>query len=246
VTITNSTVSGNTSGTQGGGIYNDDALTLTNSTVAGNTATAEGGGLYNAFTTTLLNTLIAGNTGTSPDLENSGFGLTASYSLIGSSTGHGITTDPTTGNQVGVDPKLGPLADNGGPTRTHALLAGSPAIDKATNTGCPATDQRGVTRPQPAGGVCDIGAYEAQPGDLINQLKQSVSGLGLPSGTANSLLSKLDDAIKLANAGKVKAACTSLQDFINGVTAQAGKKISPNDASALIAAANSIRSQLGC
>ena len=62
----------------------------------------------------------------------------------------------------------------------------------------------------------------------------------------NSLLSKLDDAIKLANAGKVKAACTSLQDFINGVTAQAGKKISPNDASALIAAANSIRSQLGC
>jgi CSLREA domain-containing protein len=246
VTITNSTISGNTSGAQGGGIYNDDQLTLTNSTISGNTAT-DGGGLFNAFSATLLNTIVAGNTGTSPDLASSGFAaLTASYSLIGSSAGHSITTDPATGNKVGVDPKLGALADNGGPTKTHALLAGSPAIDAATNTGCPATDQRGVTRPQPAGGVCDIGAFEAQPSDLINQLKQSVAGLGLPSGTANSLLSKLDDAIKLANAGKVKAACSSLQDFINAVMAQSGKKISPSDASALIAAANSIRSLLGC
>jgi hypothetical protein len=63
------------------------------------------------------------------------------------------------------DPKLGPLADNGGPTRTHALLPGSPAIDRGNTDVCSAdpvggVDQRGVTRPQ--GAACDIGAYESQ------------------------------------------------------------------------------------
>jgi len=53
---------------------------------------------------------------------------------------------------------LGPLAANGGPTPTHALLLGSPAFGAGTNTGCPATDQRGIVRPQ--GILCDIGAFE--------------------------------------------------------------------------------------
>jgi hypothetical protein len=63
------------------------------------------------------------------------------------------------------DPMLGSLADNGGPTQTIALQAGSAAIDQipATGAGCPQTDQRGVPRPQPAGGECDIGAYEYAP-----------------------------------------------------------------------------------
>jgi len=60
----------------------------------------------------------------------------------------------------GTDPNLGPLQDNGGPTFTHALLAGSPAIDVGSNADCPETDQRGVTRP--INGICDIGAYEYQ------------------------------------------------------------------------------------
>jgi hypothetical protein len=55
------------------------------------------------------------------------------------------------------DPKLGPLADNGGPTPTHALI-GSPAIDAADSSSCPSTDQRGA--PRPSGLACDIGAYE--------------------------------------------------------------------------------------
>jgi hypothetical protein len=59
---------------------------------------------------------------------------------------------------IGVNPLLGPLGDNGGPTRTHALGAGSPAIDAAGDA-CPATDQRGVARP--LGARCDIGSYEA-------------------------------------------------------------------------------------
>ena len=86
------------------------------------------------------------------------------------------------GNKVGsrsapLDPKLGSLADNGGPTRTHALLAGSPAIDAASTPDCPTTDQRGVLRPQRA--ACDIGSYERKkkgegPDDVVarRQLKK--------------------------------------------------------------------------
>ncbi len=66
-----------------------------------------------------------------------------------------------TTDQSFTDALLGPLADNGGPTLTHALGAGSPAIDAADAGACPATDQRGVARPQGAG--CDVGAFELIP-----------------------------------------------------------------------------------
>ena len=59
-----------------------------------------------------------------------------------------------------IDPRLGPLALNGGPTRTRALLPGSPAIDAASSSGCPQRDQRGIARPQ--GPACDIGSYERE------------------------------------------------------------------------------------
>jgi hypothetical protein len=63
-----------------------------------------------------------------------------------------------------IDPRLAPLASNGGPTKTHALLAGSPAIDRGDNSGAPAADQRGVARPRDGDGdgtsVVDIGAFE--------------------------------------------------------------------------------------
>ena len=66
------------------------------------------------------------------------------------------------GDKINANPKLGPLQNNGGTTWTHALLAGSPAIDGGTNSGCPATDQRGVSRPidgdHDGSAVCDIGA----------------------------------------------------------------------------------------
>jgi hypothetical protein len=81
------------------------------------------------------------------------------------SNGHNLDGDGTCGlgeptDLPGTDPLLGPLADNGGPSETHALLPGSPAIDAGPPT-CEATDQRGVPRPQEA--ACDIGAYERQP-----------------------------------------------------------------------------------
>ena len=79
------------------------------------------------------------------------------------SQGHNIDSGVTcgftaSGDMSSTGPLLGPLADNGGPTRTRALLLGSPAIDTADNAVCPATDQRGVARPQLA--ACDIGAFE--------------------------------------------------------------------------------------
>jgi hypothetical protein len=79
------------------------------------------------------------------------------------SGGHNLSSDSTCGFTAGGDlqntnPLLGPLATNGGPTPTYALLPGSPAFDTGPNTGCPATDQRGITRPQ--GIRCDIGAFE--------------------------------------------------------------------------------------
>jgi len=88
-----------------------------------------------------------------------------SYDCSGTITslGHNLeSADPcafaATGDLSNTNPLLGPLADNGGKTLTLALLPGSPAINAGTNVGCPATDQRGVPRPQ--FGTCDIGAYE--------------------------------------------------------------------------------------
>ena len=81
------------------------------------------------------------------------------------SGGHNILTDatcaPTGTDQVVGSALLGPLADNGGPTPTHELLPGSPALDAADPAFCPATDQRGVPRPQ--GPACDVGAFERMP-----------------------------------------------------------------------------------
>jgi hypothetical protein len=80
------------------------------------------------------------------------------------SQGNNLGSDATctffmaSGDQNSVDPQLGALQDNGGPTPTRALALTSPAVDGGTNIGCPATDQRGIARPQ--GARCDIGAYE--------------------------------------------------------------------------------------
>jgi CSLREA domain-containing protein len=165
--LTNSTVSGNVARVGGGmstpfddvfGSVND----LTNSTVAFNSATESGGGIAGFFR--LVNGLVARNTApTGPDvLSEKFFPVVARFSLLGDGSGSGLTNG-VDGNQVGsasapIDPRLGPLALNGGPTRTHALLLGSPAIDAASTPDCPTTDQRGVLRPQ--GAACDIGSYE--------------------------------------------------------------------------------------
>ena len=167
VTLTNSTVSGNTATSDGGGIFNQGTLTLINGTISGNVA-GSGGGILNTGTVTLRNTIVGGNTAiTGPDC--SGTLTSEGHNLTGNNAGCVFTR--TTGDLVNVDPKLGPLQDNGGLTFTHALLPGSPAIDAGDDTICAAPvgapnfgagglDQRGVGRPQ--GAHCDIGAYELE------------------------------------------------------------------------------------
>jgi CSLREA domain-containing protein len=175
ITLRNSTVSGNSAGFGGGIANSPDAgvagLGLRNTTVTDNLASQQGGGIYQDGPVNdedfgsigLVNSLVAGNRAPAgPDLGVfSGF-LSARFNLIGIGAGSSVANG-VDGNLVGtaaapIDPKLGALADNGGPTNTHALLAGSPAIDAGSTPDCPATDQRGVSRPQGSG--CDIGSYE--------------------------------------------------------------------------------------
>lgn len=150
--LNGSTVSGNTARDPGGGIWTNSSITLNNSTVSSNTAGGTGGGINNLGTVTLTNTIIASNL-SGDDCFGGGF-TSLGHNLDSDSTCN--LTEPT--DLPGVDPLLGPLHDNGGPTETHALLPDSPAINAADDAACPDTDQRGVSRPQ--GAACDIGAYE--------------------------------------------------------------------------------------
>ena len=185
--ITNSTLSGN-GATTGGGIYNQGTLTLISSTVCSNyvpsASGSGGGGIRNTVgTVNIGNTLIAGNMtsgATGPDCDGSFTSL--GYNLIGktnSSSGFvgGVNEDQVGSIASPLNPKLAPLADNGGLTLTHALLTGSPAIDKGKSFGL-ATDQRGWTRPFDFPGVTsasggdgsDIGAVELNP-PVLNIVK---------------------------------------------------------------------------
>ena len=170
-TLTNSTVSTNTTsgGDQeaGGGVFNSATVNLNNSTIAFNTAAAgAGGGVENVGTATAVSTIFGDNTAAT-DADFSGT-VTASASLFEDLTGATILAGALGPNIVGVDPNLGPLANNGGPTQTHALLAGSPAIDRGVNPLGLIFDQRGFFFLRTIDGngdgtaIADIGAFEVQ------------------------------------------------------------------------------------
>lgn len=105
--------------------------------------------------------------------------------------GHNISSDASfaftpSSSFNGYDPLIGPLADNGGPTRTMALLSGSPAIDAGDDAACPPTDQRGV--PRPFGAHCDIGAFELnQPTFSISGRVKDAAGITVSAGLARSV-----------------------------------------------------------
>ena len=164
--ITNSTISGNAAINSGGGFYaGSTQMTITSSTISGNSARVAGGGLdIFDFAPVIRNTIVAGNRAPEgPDV----LGLSGSqgHNLIGDGTGAtGFGDSDLVGTAANpIDPRLGPLQDNGGPTPTMALLPGSPAIDAGDNAFSPGTyDQRGPGFPRIVNGVIDIGAFELQ------------------------------------------------------------------------------------
>ena len=183
LTIRNSTASGNSSGTTGGGIYLDDdddlVTTIANSTIVDNDATTSGGGIYRlgtddaagTETVDLSSTIVANNSAPDGDLaDNEGppeGSFVLGFSLVEDPGAATVTESPAGSNITGTDPQLGPLANNGGPTATHAPAAGSPAVDAGAANGL-AGDQRGAPRTQDQPDVpnrqgsdaTDIGAVE--------------------------------------------------------------------------------------
>ena len=219
-TLNNSTVSGNTAQSRGGGIYNNEEgiIVLNNNTISGNIAINAGGGIFNdsGATTTLARTIVSGNT--SPvGAEVRGFAGTitaANHNVFGHSgltnaqafsnftpgaTDITATSDGTTPTTLASILNT-TLADNGGPTLTHALVTGSPAIDIIPVDGSvcildTSTDQRGAVRGSGAnrgGAACDAGAYEfasaETPTAVTNLLTQTTSQ---PPTTILALLATL-------------------------------------------------------
>ena len=248
LTMVNSTISGNSAINGGGGIAVGleapeppapapikmgqlfDTLNLLNVTITDNSTDGEGGGILatvlestgeTSGILSVANSILANNqasTGADCSAEISSGG----YNLVGDSEGcNGFTA---TGDLTGVDPDLGPLQDNGGPTFTHALIEGSPAIDSANPEGCLDQDgnvldqdQRGSTRPVNATGlataICDRGAFEFQveptptptptpaPGFLLNGTGCSLVEFGTASASAPALLALISGLSALAYRG---------------------------------------------
>ena len=207
-TVVNSTISGNRSTGIGGGIWIVGLVALTNLTVTDNRSDSnnsggeQAGGIYAEGTVTLNGSIVANNfRGPNPSIFaddiKGALQSPSSYNLIGIGGSGGINNG-VNNNQVGIaDPRLGPLTSNGGPTQTHALLAGSPALDAGNNalvasppfSGPPFTDQRGAGFARIVDGpdadntdTVDIGAYEAQVSvaDIADQAINEDGSLSLP------------------------------------------------------------------
>ncbi len=233
LTIDSSTISNNLA-YNGGGIYTGGTTTIEDSTIAANTAgsstrNGDAGGIENGGSLTLVNDTIADN----ESFNGSGSGggilgskISATNTLIVDNSDNSSAIDNCSGAPESkgpnlengtecafaahgglskANPLLGALANNGGETETMALSLGSPAIDAGSDEGCPATDQRGVKRPQ--GASCDIGAFEFQPtADL--SITQSSSATTLPVGA------DVTYTLKVSNNGPEGAAGVTVQDTL--------------------------------
>jgi parallel beta-helix repeat protein len=205
-TLTNCTLSGNVATSTGGAliVFSSAAtITLTNCTLSGNQAQFGGGISISSGTVKTWNTLIAGNTAPSSGPDVRGTLTSQGHNLIGN--GSSATITPTTGDQIGtaaapINPLLGPLANNGGPTQTRPLLNGSPALNAGDNCvtqtpGCLTTplttDQRGTGFNRLVGSAVDIGSFEQaantapmfSPAAAIGRQQGSPAGAAVTVGT---------------------------------------------------------------
>jgi LPXTG-motif cell wall-anchored protein len=156
--MTNSTVSGNGGDEADPGIDSSGTVTLQNVTVTKNDT---GGIIAEDGTFDITNTIIAGN---GPSIDGECEVDDGTLTSHGGNLSDDTSCNPISTDHKGTPANLGPLANNGGPTMTHLPLTGSDAIDGGVATGCPKTDQRGVSRPQDGNNdgvaVCDVGAVE--------------------------------------------------------------------------------------
>ncbi|GAB4213930.1 MAG: hypothetical protein OHK0012_11020 [Synechococcales cyanobacterium] len=230
--VNNSTISNNLVNELGGGLLLANVTaTITNSTITGNTAnvTNGGGGFYTLYPslTTLRNTIISGNTAISdPECGNGGATvITNGRNLFGVNNSSGScpvgASDIVPGTGVVIGDILAPLADNGGPTLTHALVTDSPALEAGDPAICAAApvnnlDQRGVTRPQ-TGTNCDIGAFES---DLPTP---AIVTTTIDNSTPTDGLCSLREAIAANNANAAQNGCRKPNGtitFANSLTGQ--------------------------
>ena len=166
--IINSTISGNSAPALGG-LYASGETSIKNSTIAFNVETVSqsgGGARFVSTSANVQSTIIAGNVSGGGVAQNIALGVSGSVSGANNLIGPSPSVTLPAGT-IGGDPKLFPLHDNGGPTLTHALRAGSPAIDKGNLDSGFNTDQRGTGFPRVVGARADIGAFEGVDTDSI-------------------------------------------------------------------------------
>ncbi len=250
VTIINSTISGNSATNLGGGISQAGTgpittLTLNNVTVTDNTSVSgQGGGVSRVVlggSTSIMNSIVAGNTApVGPDCTGVPF-LSQGYNLIGDTTGCTFTS--TTGDLLNVDPLLGTLQDNGGPTLTHLIPVTSPAADAGNpqppgsgGNSCDTNDQRGEARPTDSDSDgfarCDIGAFEATGAAEVVcpvlDLPQPDPGCTRHTFTA-SLTVELPNIIAALSTGERESSAVILDCLSDGASVNTRSDVSDSD-----------------